>query len=414
MIRTLRAVSDPLGSYLRVGRHDHIFLAQMLVEGRGVGSLVADPAQAEQHKDLWVEAHQQGVETVLDPRSLELSTPGGILRAGAADLPWAPAGLHTPDSLFGQAGEDLCDQLADAVATASHSAVLAPTHFLASATDPWLEVDADLTLALRSSLNRAGLHRVPIYYPLITRTENFHDPQWREAIIWSLSRLPIDAVWLRIHPFGTAKSGPLALKWYLEACRDLHRLGRPLVGEHTGSIGVALMAFGALGGVESGVTVIDHTDLSAWLRAPKKPGGGGGEARIYLQQLGAFLERSKADALLSRPGMKSAHACLDTGCCPRGWKDTQSRYREHFVTQRQREVQALSVIPEPLRAGHYLETFLRPASDKAVRASDMEPALMPVRKRLESWRGTLGSDLTSNRIHSFSPPAAGKRHRRSA
>lgn len=414
MVRTLRPVGDPLGSYLRVGRKDHNFLAQMLVDGKPLSGLVADPAQADQHKDLWVEAHQHGVETVLDPRSLELSTPGGILRGGAADLPWAATELHTPDSLYAQAGVDLCDQLTDAVATAAHTAILAPTHFLASAADPWLDVDADLTHALRASLNRAGLSAVPIYYPLITKTDNFYDPKWRAAIVQSLRGLPVDAVWLRIHPFGTAKSGPVALKRYLEACRDLHQLGRPLVGEHTGAVGVGLMAFGALGGVESGITVNDHTDLSDWLRVPKKRGGGGGEARMYLHQLGAFLDRSKADALLSRPGMKAAHACLDTSCCPRGWKDMHLHYREHFVTQREREVRAFSQIPEPLRAGHYLENFLRPASDKAVRASDIEPALMSVRKRLDSWRGTFGNDLTSNPSHSFSPPAAGKRHRKSA
>lgn len=415
MVRRLRPVSDPLGSYLRVGGRDHTFLAQMLVEGKTVVSgLIADPAQIKHQQDLWTEARQHGVETVLDPRSLELSTPGGILRGGARGLPWAPSDLHTPDSLYGQAGEDLCDQLVDMVSTVGHTAVLAPTHFIASSRDPWLDVDADLTHALRSALNNAGLQDVPIFYRLIAKTENFYDPGWRTIVISYLRRLPVDAIWLRIHPFGTTKSGPIALKRYLAACRELHQLGRPLVGEHTGAVGVGLMAFGALGGVESGITVNDHTDLSDWLRLPNKRGGGGGEARIYLHQLGAFLERSKAEALLNRPGMKAAHGCLDTSCCPRGWKDTQLRYREHFVTQRAREVGALSHVPEPLRAGQYLENFLRPASDRAVRAADVEPALLSTRKRLDSWRGTLGNDLTSSPVHSFSPPAAGKRHRRSA
>jgi hypothetical protein len=415
MVRLLRPVSDPLGSYLRVGRTDHTFLAQMLVEGKLVyGGLIADPAQTKNHQELWTEAHQQGVETVLDPRSLELSTPGGILRGGARDLPWAPAGLHTPDSLYGQAGQDLCDQLVDAVQTAGHTAILAPTHFLASSNDLWLEVDTDLTHALRSALNKAGLRNVPIYYPLITKSENFYDPAWRTSVIGYLRNLPIDAVWLRIHPFGTTKAGPLALKRYLAACRDFHQLDRPLVGEHTGAVGVGLMAFGALGGVESGITVNDHTDLSDWLRVPTRPRGGGNEARVYLHQLGAFLDRTKAEALLNRPGMKAAHACLDTSCCARGWKDTHLRYREHFVTQRSREVAAISRIPETLRAGTYLENFLRPATDKAIRAAEVEPALASTRKRLDSWRGTFGNDLTTNPVHSFSPPAAGKRHRKSA
>jgi hypothetical protein len=297
---------------------------------------------------------------------------------------------------------------------ARHSAILAPTHFLASAADPWLDIDADLTHALRTSLDGAGLQDVPIYYPLITKTENFYNPAWREWAMGYLRGLPIDALWLRIHPFGTPRSGPLALKRYLAGCRDMHQLGRPLVGEHTGAVGIGLMAFGALGGVESGITFNDHTDLSEWLRIPTRSRGGGNEARIYLHQLGAFLDRSKAKTLLSRPGMRAAHACLDTSCCPRGWVDTQVRYREHFVTQRAREVSAISRAPEPLRAGHYLENFLRPATDKAVRASEAESALVPIRKRLDSWRGTFGNDLTSNPAHSFSPPAAGKVHRRSA
>lgn len=418
MVRQLRAVSDPLGSYLRVGGKDHAFLAQMLVERRPIGSgLIVDPARIAEQKDLWDEARQSGVETVLDPRTLDLSTPGGIQRGGARRIPWAPAdttSLHTPDGLRGQAGSDLCGQLVETVKSVGLTSVLAPTHFVGSHQDPWLHVDASLTRALRNLLNQAGLQHVPIYYPLITKSEHFNDPRWRAAVIGVLRTLPIDAVWLRIHPFGTAKSGPLALKRYLASCRDLHQLGRPLVGEHTGAVGVALMAFGALGGIESGVTVNDHTDLSDWLRVPNRDRSGGGGARIYLHQLGAFLDRSKAEALLSRPGMKAAHACLDTACCSRGWKDTQLRYREHFVTQRSREVNALSTVPEPLRAGHYLENFLRPASDKAVRAAEVEPSLLSVRKRLDSWRGTLGNDLTTNFLHSFSLPAAGKRHRKSA
>jgi hypothetical protein len=415
MVRLLRPVSDPLGAYLRVGPTDHTFIAQMLVEGRAVGSgLIADPAHLPKQQDLWIEARQQGVETVLDPRSLELSTPGGILRGGARDLPWASTTLHTPDSLYGQAGEDLCDALVHAVGSGGFTAVLAPTHFIPSARDPWLDVDADLACALRRGLNDAGHQDVPIYYPLITKSETFYDQEWRNLVLGYLRPLPIDAIWLRIHPFGTAKSGPLALKRYLAACRDFHQAGRPLVGEHTGTVGVGLMAFGGLGGVESGITVNDHTDLSTWLREREKRSGGGGEARVYMHRLGAFLDRSKAIALLNRPGMKAAHACLDSACCARGWKDMQVRYREHFVTQRASEVRALSRVPETLRAGHYLEAFLRPASDRAVRAAEAEPALLTTRKRLDSWRGTLGYDLITNPVHSFSPPAAGKLQRRTA
>lgn len=415
MVRQLHAVSDPLGSYLRVTNHDHTFLAQMLVNGRNIGTgLVADPARNELHKDLWAEAHSRNVETVLDPRSLDLSTPGGILRSGAQELPWSPTVPHLPADLQGSRGRAMCELIVDMVEEAGHSAVLAPTHLLGDTNGAWLDVDAFLVTELRGSLNRRGLSAVPIYYPLITSGDNFYDPTWRAMIMPRLSDLPIDAIWLRIHPFGTPRSGPLVLKRFLAACRDFHQLQLPLVGEHTGAVGVALIAFGAIGGVESGITVVDHTDLARWTKVPKKSGGGGGEARVYLHELGVFLDRSKAETLFARPGMKAAHACRDSTCCRRGYRDTLANYREHFVGRRANEVNSLSQVPETLRPGHYMENFLRPATDKAARAASAEPALEKSRKRLDSWRGTFGADLTSHSQFSVSRPAAGKRMKKTA
>ncbi|WP_146221040.1 hypothetical protein [Mycolicibacterium moriokaense] len=412
MVRTLRELDDPLGSYLRVTGRETTLLAQMLVDGRNIGTgLVADPALTNEQRDLWIEAHDRGVETVLDPRSLDLSTAGGFLRSGVQALPWAPTSPHRPADLIGPAGRRMCERIARAVADVNHSAVLAPTHLLTEDAPEWLDVDIALTFGLRQALDDLQLSRVPIYYPLIARGEHFYNASWRAQVVDRLAPLPIDGLWLRIHPFGTGKSGPLVLKRYLAACRDLHQMGLPLVGEHTGTIGIALMAFGAVGGIESGVTVLDHTDLSRWIKPPKTTQSGGAEARIYLQELGCFLQRSKADRLFERPGMKPAQGCRDTTCCPRGWRDTRKNYRQHFVAQRAREVSGLSRVPSSLRPGHYMESFLRPASDAAERAATAEPTLERVRHQLNSWRGTLGADLRSHSDFTFSPPAAGRRRR---
>lgn len=408
-IRPLRGVDDPLGSYLRVTQRDTQFLSQMLVDGRDVGTgLVADPALTNQQRDLWVEAHTRGVHTILDSRALDLSTPGGFQRSGAQTLPWAGQQPHRPADLAGAAGRRVVESIAHTAADINHKAVLAPTHFLGDA-ENWLDVDTQLVYALRTALDAHDLTDVLIYYPLIARGEQFYDPQWRALITQRLSHLPIDAIWLRIHPFGTGNSGPLVLKRYLRACRDLHTLKVPLVGQHTGTIGVALAAFGATGGVESGITVLDHTDLTTWLRPPKKSTNGGPPARIYLHELGCFIDRKKADSLFDRPGMKPTHGCRDSTCCRNGWRDTRKSHREHFVTQRAREVAALSRVPANLRPGHYMESFLRPASDAIERVVAAEASLEPVRRQLNSWRGTLGADLAENNDFTFSPPAAGRR-----
>lgn len=414
--RVLRPVPDPLGSYLRPGRRDHKMLLQMLVDGKRVGTgLVADPCLVDWQHDLLGEARRLDVETVLDPRTVDLSTVGGFTRSGVKDLPWASVEPHTPAYLTGASATLMVRQLVSFVQDGGFSAVLAPTHYLQGPGDPWLRIDVGLTRELRGELDARGLGHVLIYYPLVVRSGVLYDADQRDQLMSFLGGLPIDALWLRVHPFGTSSSGPLVLRRYLHACRALHALGVPLVAEHSGTVGVALMAFGAVGGIESGVTTNESVSLSGYLKLPDPTATPFSPSpRIYLHEIAAFLEPKQAGEFFDARGMKSAHGCRTTECCPRGWRDMQLDPRRHFVSQRSREVAALSAVPQTLRAGQYMESFLRPASDRAVRAAEVQPALAAARKRLESWRGTLGADLAEHSAFSVSPPAAGKRLRRSA
>ena len=415
--RVLRPVPDPLGSYIRPGYKDGPDVLQLLIEGRSIGSgLIANPTWGNRQSELMAEANRQGLETVLDPLTVDLATTGGFARGKVSDLPWAGSAPHTPDDLAGLAGAPLVRAIAEEVQAKGYSAVLAPTHFLSAANDPWLGVDAELTRRLRMELDRLGLEHVRIYYPLVLKADLFRHEDARGRLVQALRPpLPIDAVWLRIHPFGTTSSGPLALRRYLEACRELHATGVPLVAEHSGTVGLALMAFGAVGGIESGITFTEGVQLGNLFKAPDPDAGGFSPApRIYLHQLGTFLAPERAEAFFAARGMKSAHGCTNTGCCPRGWQDMQMRPRRHFLLQRAHEVATLTAAPPTLRAGLYMENFLRPASDRAVRAAEIERSLDLARKRLDSWRGTLGAQLEKHSVFTVSEPAAGKRLRRPA
>jgi hypothetical protein len=388
----------------------------MLVDGTNIGTgLVADPVLRGRQADLISEARRLGVETVLDPRTVELSTPGGVSRSGVTDLPWAGEALHTPPLLAGPGGRMLCRQIAATVERDGYSAVLAPTHAIDGLSDPWVQVDRNLTQMLRAELNSLGLREVLIYYPLVARSAALLSTEARDRIVATLTGLPIDAVWLRLHPFGTATAGPLALRRYLETCRALHGLDLPLVAEHSGTVGVALLAFGAVGGIESGITLGEKVDLTTMLRPPKPDAKAFTPApRVYLHAIGAFVDVDAATGLFEARGMKTLHGCRDTHCCPRGWLDMQLDPRRHFIGYRAREVAHLSGMPESLRAGQYLENFLRPASDRAVRTAEVAPSLAPVRRRLDSWRGTLGAELARHSSFTISAPAAGKPQQRSA
>lgn len=393
--RLLRPVGAPLGVYLRPGRNDHNVLLQLFVEGRtDLSGVVFDPMLDGRQGELRSETRRHRLEAVLDPRSVDLATVGGVARSHVDELPWAGDELpHTPEALAGAGGRAFVDALAEHVVARDYTAVLAPAHYLADASSPWVAVDAALTRQLRQRLDSGGRSDAPIYYPLALTGAALRDPAHRAALMASLRTLPIDGVWLRVHPFGTTTSGPHALRRYIEGCRELHQLGLPLVGEHTGTVGLALMTFGAVGAVESGLTYGERYDVAPLLKPPGDDAGGGfsPSPRVYLPQLGTFLTRAQARTFFENRQMKTLFACQDATCCRRGAVDMSADPRRHFVIRRTSEVSYYSRPPAPLRAGVYLEEFLRPATDLALRATRVEPALEPTRRRLESWRNTLGA-----------------------
>jgi len=398
--RLLRAVNPPLGCYFRVGR-DYKPLQALLAEDRaGFSGLVFD-AWAYEHQGELRGAAAGRVETVLDTKCFELSTVRGAADARLADLPWAGENLpHTPELLRGAAGKELVGRVAEEIAERQYSAVLAPTHFLKRIDEPWLDVDVKLAQRLRTALDLRQLRGVTIYFPLAIHSGLLGTPAARGRILDRLATAPIDALWLRVHPFAAASAGPLALRRYIEAARDLQRLGVPIVGEHTGTAGVALLAFGAVGGIESGVTTGERFDVNPLFKPPNPNDKPFAPApRVYLPALGIFVSRDQAQTLMARPGLRRHLGCRDTSCCARGPADTNRDPRRHFLLQRQREVGEISLRPEPVRPSLYLEEFLRPATDLALRASKVDEKLESARGRLENWRLTLGAMNTSG------PPA---------
>lgn len=408
-LKLLPPAKPRLGLYLRPGRNDHTVFQQLLAEDRAVSGLVLDSRHFSRQADLRDALVGNGVHAVLDTDFMEAATPGGAVLAGVSELPWASLVTEDRASLRGAAGRKLASLIADMVSAGSFSAVLAPTHLLEGASDSWFAADRAVATALRWELDRRDLGDVAIFYPLaIPGTILRHGAQ-RAILIEALKSIEIDALWLRIHPFGTTSAGPIALRGYVEACWDLHRVGIPLVAERSGTIGVALMAFGAAGGIESGITLGERFD-SRSLAAPRDPNAKpfSPAPRVYLQDIGAFVQRASAGSLFENRQMLAALACRDAACCRRGAVDMIKDPRRHFVLRRISEVDRVGAAPAEHRPGLYLEDFLRPATDLALRASKVLPALVPAQQRLERWRFTLGA-IERTGIPSVSLPALGQR-----
>lgn len=415
--RVVRDAGEPLGLFFRVGRNDHPVLKQLLSENRvGMLGAVFDPCNCGCQEELRTEFTQRHLDVILDPALMELSTLGGHTRA-RKQLPWAGPQPHTPALFDNPFSMQVADQIAQFVKANAFTAVLAPTHYLAEGfKDPWLQIDKRLVVLLRERLDAIGCTDVAIYYPLATSTKTFTDAAQRVGIKAALTGLPIDALWLRSHPFGS-ESGDTTLRRYVQACQDFHGLGLPLISEKTGVLGLALLAFGAVSGIESGVSSGEKFDYGR-LKHQRIPNGKFGTTpRVYLPDLGGFLTRKEARLFFAHRGLRQ-FACRDSQCCPRGVESmTGVGSRRHFAFQRMDEVAKLSRVTPSLRPNEYLDRILRPATDHIGRALAYEELPAAVKKKLEKsrrkqdgWRATLG-EMSRAPFGSFSAPIQRRIHR---
>lgn len=344
---------------------------------------------------------------------MELALPGGFVRTAVNAVPWAGQLPQRPEHFSGSGVRRVVSLVADFAISHRYGAVLAPAHYLVEgASDEWRSIDLWLVTELRHELDRRGGSETRIYYPLAMPGTVLRDATHLQAIIRDLRGLDIDAIWLRIHPFGTSHSGAHVLRGYIEAAELLHSLQIPLVAERVGTVGLPLLAFGAVGGIESGITVGEQFNALPLLHAPStRRGAFAPPPRVYLNSLGGFLSREQARNFFSNRRVKAKFACTDATCCRRGFVDMVENPRRHFLISRDREVNALARAPLRLRSALYMTNFLRPASDLAVRAAKVEPALERVAQRLESWHAALSALLESGQPASFSPAAVGRRLR---
>jgi hypothetical protein len=360
-----------------------------------MSGVVFDPEYVDVHEEIRTEVRRLNLEAVLDTRRMELSTPTGFT-VRRATLPWADIRPQTIADFSGVRTDRVAESVAEFVVAKGFTAVLAPTHFLADGTqDAWFDIDRSLTRKLRDCLDSHGAHDIAIHYPLAIPTRVFFDSAQRIALRSAFNGLRLDAIWLRVHPFGS-HSGHLTLRRYILACRDLHDLSLPLVAERTRNIGLALLAFGAVSGIESGVSIGEKFDFSRLTRKRSSASGFAPQPRVYFPTLGIFPTRERAEAFLQNRTLRASYACTNTACCRRGAPDMIRDPRRHFVSARMEEVGSLGRVPPDLRPGAYLDRLLRPATDKLGRALQVQmdhatrERLERDRRRLDGWRYTLG------------------------
>lgn len=91
---------------------------------------------------------------------------------------------------------------------------------------------------------------------------------------------------------------------------------------------------------------------------------------------GHFAEQAELaktlKAIFDAKGGRSRFGCNDTKCCPHGGEDMIESAHAHFITQRHRQIDDLSSVPEARRAEHFLLRHLDPGVRSARHATRLK------------------------------------------
>ena len=406
--KIVRAAPDPLGLYLRPGYTDHKTLSSLLATGKkSFCGVVFDPTKHKRHAELREQILDSNLDAILDPRTIRSATPGGYT-SSIGELPWGKEQPHRYDDFEGVSGRRLIGAISAFACENEFTQVMVPTHFINAIDDPWLNIDLNSTFRLRSSLDKSGGSTIPLIYPLAVSYKLFRNAEQRRRLVKKLQQLPISSIWLLVSGQGR-NSTAAAVRNYIDGAKDFHSLHIPLVADHMGgAIGLSLLAFGSVGGISHGFMEQETFNTSHWNK-PQKKGSFGKTRRIYIPAIDGMLTEKEAEILLNSRKGKAKFACNDSKCCPRGIKDMIGNHMRHFIYQRMQEVSGLSQIPETLRPQRFLEQHLRPATDKAVAATQVEwndekieKKMQSSRKHLDTLRIALGDYAEKNPPRSFS------------
>ena len=395
--RAQRTGTDGLGFFVRVGHNDHIEMMHLIATGeRGIFGFVIDAPNIKRQRELITEARRHDFDVILDPKTQQMGFPGAHTGALAA-LPWGSPRHHNITDFENTEGRRRAAQVVEMAAANGFTQILGPTHLLSSPNDPWLRRDIAMMNWTADEIERNAAD-LGLIYSLALPISLLRRPAERRAVIAAMADAQCDAIWLKVENFGADATGEKTAA-YIEACRDFHERGVPVVGDHVGGLpGLGALAFGAVGRISHGVTLQQSFRAGSWRRTPAPGVGGGTGWRVYVSSLDALFKPKVAEKLFAvSPRVKAACGCRDTHCCPHGIRDMIERPARHAIYQRAREVERLSSTPTALRAGYYVNDNVRRVSDSVARVAafsgldeDLQKALLKKQSEMSRFRQTMG------------------------
>jgi len=379
----LRPGRQTIAQYVRVGR-SHRQLESLLAAGRlPIERAVFDAALVTHQQDLIEALRSAGRETVLDTNVAELSAIGRF-QGSARQAPWSEA--TRPLEARDIQHPNFSKAIARFALQHGFGAVLAPTHFLTNAEDPWLDVDITTCVRLRRALDAAGGSDVGLDYVLSVPNRVMRDPLQRQTLLAKLTMLPFENLWFRISQFGADATGA-GVRRYIESLQEFLILNRPVVADNVaGLAAMATVAFGVAGGVAHGVGDAERFDASNWNKPPKE-GGFNRVARILVPALDRQLSKGQVSAIVAATGGRRLIACSE--CCRRGLDDMWGSPKAHYLYTRRRQIQGIAAVPDLRRSYHFVQHDIADADRNARALARLKMGDLPTKQMIQKESGRL-------------------------
>ena len=312
----------------------------------------------------------------------------GRFGSAVTKLPWAnPDRPWAPDDFGPGRNRNLARLMAEFAVQHGVSAALSPTHVIDPQDVQWRVIDLRFCELLRAELDRVGGRHIAIDYQVITTMANLKDETGRQQIARDADGLPIENIWFRISGFGATATGAGA-RHYIESMRDFNSVGHPIVADFVGGYaGLAAAAFGAAGAISHGVGQKENFRANDWKTQPT--GGGGQPRRGYFAELDRYFNEIQAHEIFAARHSKSRLGCNNSSCCRDGYEDMIDNAHAHFITQRSRQIDSLSGIPEGRRVEHFLLNLVDPAVRTARFASRLKIQDESVKRLIDEARTRL-------------------------
>ena len=395
----LRPPPREIAQYLRVGFRGHRLCEHLLSADKlDAKRFVIEAANFEDQTGLIQTLRDRRAEILLDTNAAELSV-AGRYSGSARAAPWAANDRRLePADFVPGTNRSIIDQIARFGVENEVSAVMAPAHYLGEGQMHWFPVDVNACTALKYALDRSGGSHIAIDYPLIPTYGQLRDPNFRQQIIKGLRDVPFDNLWLRVSNFGADATGSGITK-YIQCLFEFHSLHRPIIADHIGGLAsLALCAFGASSGFAHGAEGKERYYATEWVNPKDGESGGGGAKTIYIPGLDRRLKVADVRKLFDvAPTAREIFGCSDRTCCG-DINKMLSNPEAHFMVQKGRQVQDLSMTPESQRTDRFLTGYLEPsgqAADRATRLKNGDKAVKAkianASKRLERTEEALAS-----------------------